>query len=110
MINLPTAEHFSYFFIGQILAFSLCFIVVERITRPVVIWLLSNLLTVIGYSMGPLQMLPSAHATWTLLSPHAHLDKPVVVLVPCTAALSLCCCRLCVLLYRRLCALCCCSS
>ena len=60
MINLPTAEHFSYFFIGQILAFSLCFIVVERITRPVVIWLLSNLLTVIGYSMGPLQMLPNA--------------------------------------------------
>ncbi len=60
MTHLPTAEHFSFLFIGQILAFSLCFIVVERITRPVVIWLFSNLLTAIGYGMAPLQMLPNA--------------------------------------------------
>ena len=60
MIEMPTVEHFSFLFIGQIIAFSLCFIVVERITRPVLIWLASNLLSVIGYGLAPLQMLPNA--------------------------------------------------
>lgn len=59
MINMPILAAFSYLFVGQILAFSLCFAVVERVTRPVVIWLLSNLLTAIGFSIGWVPSTPS---------------------------------------------------
>jgi len=36
MTELPTATQFVFFYIGQIIAFSLCFIIIEQITRPVV--------------------------------------------------------------------------
>lgn len=54
-----TATQFAAFYVGQIIAFSLCFIVVERITRPVVIWLISNVVSALGFVMAPLQLVPN---------------------------------------------------
>jgi len=55
-MNAPTATQFAAFYVGQIIAFSLCFVVVERITRPVVIWLISNVVSALGFIMAPLQL------------------------------------------------------
>lgn len=54
-----TATQYAAFYVGQIIAFSLCFIVVERITRPVVIWLASNVVSALGFVMAPLQLVPN---------------------------------------------------
>lgn len=54
-----TATQFAAFYVGQIIAFSLCFIVVERITRPVVIWLISNVVSALGFVMAPCSWYPT---------------------------------------------------
>ena len=53
MTELPTATQFVFFYIGQIIAFSLCFIIIEQITRPVVIWLISNVFGALGFIILP---------------------------------------------------------
>lgn len=55
-MNIPYALGFSYLYMGHIVAFSICYILLERVNAPVVIWLLSNVITTSGFVLASTQL------------------------------------------------------